>query len=124
MSGHISTAGHEPDPAGWKSAASADPSGVGTITSVSVTLAAKAAVGEKGVVDPNGQQFVTGFTRGGTFKKIPSTEVGGAFKKAVQEAPEAIEHQRIPKAASDMAKGYFQNLGGQKSTEPKQEKKP
>ena len=42
MSGHISTAGHEPDPAGWNSAASAEPSGVGTITSVSVTFAAKA----------------------------------------------------------------------------------
>src|SRR5438445_12566133 len=45
MSGHISTAGQEPDPAGWNSAASALPSGVGTVTSVSITSAAKEAVG-------------------------------------------------------------------------------
>ena len=45
MSGHISTAGQDPDPAGWNSAASAEPSGVGTITSVSVTSAARATPG-------------------------------------------------------------------------------
>ena len=69
---------------------------------------------EKGVVDPTGQQMITGFTRGGTFKKIPSTEVGGAFKKAVQEAPEAIERQRIPTDAEAQVRGYFQKLGRQK----------
>jgi len=69
---------------------------------------------EKGVPDPNGQQFITGFSRGGTFKKIPSTEVGGAFKKAIQEAPEAIERQRIPTEAEAQVRGYFQKLGRQK----------
>ena len=33
--------------------------------------------------------------------------------EASQEAPEAIERQRVPKAAGDMMKGYFKNLGGQ-----------
>jgi hypothetical protein len=69
---------------------------------------------EKGVVDPEGQQFITGFARGGTFKKIPATEVGGAFKRAVQEAPEAIERQRIPTDAEAQVRGYFQKLGRQK----------
>jgi hypothetical protein len=73
-----------------------------------------ADVREKGVVDPDGQQFITGFARGGTFKKIPATEVGGAFKRAVQEAPEAIERQRIPTDAEAQVRGYFQRLGRQK----------
>lgn len=69
---------------------------------------------EKAVVDPNGQQFIAGFTRGGTFKKVPSAEVGGAFRKAVQDAPEAIERQRIPSDAEGQVRGYFQKLGRQK----------
>jgi len=34
-------------------------------------------------------------------------------KDAAQEAPEAIEAQRIPRNARESAKGYFRNLGGQ-----------
>jgi uncharacterized coiled-coil DUF342 family protein len=68
---------------------------------------------EKGPSDPNGQQFITGFSRGGTFKKIPSTEVGGAFKRADQESSEAIERQRIPAEAAPQVRGYFKKLGGQ-----------
>ncbi len=70
---------------------------------------------QKGQIDPKGQLRITGFSRGGTFSKVPAREVGGAFKQAVQDAPEAIEHQRIPADAADMAKGYFQKLGGQKN---------
>ncbi|MCI0379178.1 MAG: hypothetical protein L0215_16340 [Gemmataceae bacterium] len=69
---------------------------------------------QKGEVDPLGQQKITGFSRGGTFKKIPAKEVGGAFKQAVQEAPEAIERQRIPTEAEAQVRGYFRKLGGQK----------
>jgi len=69
---------------------------------------------EKGVVDPTGQQMITGFSRGGNFKKIPSTKVGGAFQRAVQEAPEAMERQRIPTDAEAQVRGYFQKLGRQK----------
>jgi hypothetical protein len=43
----------------------------------------------------------------------------GEVKQAAQEAPEAIEGQRYPKAAKDMVKGYFNNLSGQKEKEPK-----
>lgn len=70
---------------------------------------------QKGQIDPKGQLRVTGFSRGGTFSKVPAREIGGAFKQAVQDAPEAIERQRIPADAADMAKGYFQKLGGQKN---------
>jgi hypothetical protein len=63
-----------------------------------------------GQLDPSGQMQISGFSRGGTFSKIPAREVGGAFKQAVQEAPEAIERQQIPPDAADIAKGYFQKL--------------
>lgn len=70
---------------------------------------------QKVPVDPTGQLRVSGFSRGGNFSKVPSREVGGAFRQAVQDAPEAIERQRIPADAADMAKGYFNKLGGQKN---------
>jgi hypothetical protein len=64
--------------------------------------------------DPKGQKQVTGYVPGRNFKKKSSVEIAEDVKQASQEAPEAIDRQRIPKAASDMAKGYFENLGGQK----------
>jgi hypothetical protein len=70
---------------------------------------------QKGESDPKAQQRITGFMKGGTFARVPSKEVGGAFRQAVQDAPEAIERQRIPNPeAADMVKGYFQKLGGQR----------
>ena len=45
--------------------------------------------------------------------------MAGEIKQASQEAPEAIEQQRIPKDARDIAKGYFRNLGGQRDAEEK-----
>ena len=63
--------------------------------------------------DPKAEQHITGFTKGGIFSRIPARDVGGAFKQAVQDAPEAIDRQRIPPDAADMAKGYFKKLGGQ-----------
>lgn len=74
--------------------------------------------------DPKGQKEVSGYAPGRNFKKKTSVEIAEEVKQASQEAPEAIERQRIPKAASDMAKGYFQNLGGQKTQEPKKEQSP
>jgi hypothetical protein len=65
-------------------------------------------------VDPTGKQRITGFTRGGAFTKIPAREVGGVFRQAVQDAPDAIERQRVPPEAAEMLKGYYENLGGQK----------
>jgi uncharacterized coiled-coil DUF342 family protein len=69
---------------------------------------------QRAEVDPLGKQRISGFTRGGTFNKVPAREVGGVFRQAVQDAPEAIERQRVPQDAAEMLKGYYENLGGQK----------
>jgi len=68
---------------------------------------------EKGQSDLQGKTRLLGLGRGGTFNKIPSKEVSGAFEQARQQAPEVIERQRIPEEAAEFAKGYFENLGGQ-----------
>lgn len=65
-------------------------------------------------VDPKGVQGVTGYARGGTFSKIPAQSVGGAFQQAAQEAPEALDRQRIPEDAAPLFREYFKNLGNQK----------
>jgi len=66
-----------------------------------------------GKFDAKGKKVFDGFVPGQAFKKKSSMDIAGDIKQAAQEAPEAIENQRIPKAARDMAKGYFKNLGGQ-----------
>jgi hypothetical protein len=66
---------------------------------------------QKAEPDLRGQQRITGFVRGGSFNKIPARAVDGAFQQAVQEAPEAIDRQRIPDDAADIARGYFRKLG-------------
>jgi len=48
--------------------------------------------------------------------------MAGEIQQASQEAAEAIEQQRIPKAAADMARKYLGNIGGayeDKKAEPK-----
>lgn len=65
-------------------------------------------------VDPTSSQRIVGYSPGGNFTKIPAKELGGAFRQAVQEAPEAIERQNIPEDVADIARGYFKKLGGQK----------
>ncbi|MBL8796654.1 MAG: hypothetical protein JNM56_22320 [Planctomycetia bacterium] len=66
-------------------------------------------------IDPNwkAKKIFDGFAPGENFKSKSSAEIAGEVKQASQEAPEAIEQQRIPKAARDIAKGYFKQLGGQ-----------
>jgi hypothetical protein len=59
------------------------------------------------------------FTPGGSFRKRSSAEMSGDVRQASQEEPEAIEQQRIPKSARDMAKSYFRNLGGIKDATEK-----
>ena len=44
---------------------------------------------------------------------MPAQEIGGAFKQAAQDGPEALDRQRIPQDAADLARGYFKKLGGQ-----------
>jgi hypothetical protein len=69
--------------------------------------------------DPKGKKIFDGFAPGMNFRGKSSVEMEGEIKQAAQEAPEAIEGQRYPKAAKDMVKGYFDNLGGQKKKELK-----
>lgn len=65
-------------------------------------------------VDAKGQQRVTGYARGGNFEKVPAKDIGGVFRQAAQEGPEAIDRQRIPEDAADIARDYFKKLGNQK----------
>lgn len=77
-------------------------------------------------LDPNwkGKKIFDGFAPGQNYKSKSSAEIQGEVKQAAQEAPEAIEQQRIPKAARDIAKGYFKNLGGQDDRPPPAPKAP
>jgi uncharacterized coiled-coil DUF342 family protein len=78
----------------------------------------------KSPFDPKGKKIFEGYAPGQNFRGKSSLEMEGEIKQAAQEAPEAIESQRYPKAAQDMVKGYFRNLGGQKEKEAKKESKP
>lgn len=68
--------------------------------------------------NPKGQKVFDGYAPGQAFKKKAGVDLAGEIKQAAQEAPDAIETQRIPKAARDMARGYFKNLGGQSEGPP------
>jgi hypothetical protein len=67
----------------------------------------------RGFFDPKGRKAYGGSTTGPAFKKASSTEMATDIKQAVQEAPEAVEVQRLPKAAKEMVKEYFEKLGNQ-----------
>jgi hypothetical protein len=67
----------------------------------------------RGFFDPKGRKAYGGSTTGPAFKKASSVEMAGDIKQAVQEAPEAVEVQRLPKAAKEMVKEYFEKLGDQ-----------
>lgn len=64
----------------------------------------------KGEFDAKGKKLFDGYAPGQGFKRKGSAELVGEVKQASQEAPEAMETQRIPKSAKDMAKGYFQRM--------------
>ena len=78
---------------------------------------------QQGEFNPKGQKIFDGYAPGQAFKKKPGAELVGEIQQAAQEAPDAIEVQRIPRAARDMAKGYFKNLGGQQDAAKKPEEK-
>jgi hypothetical protein len=73
---------------------------------------------QKTPFDPKGQKLFDGWTPGQSYKAKAGPELMGDIRQATQDAPEAIEQQRIPRSARDMAKGYFENLGAQ-GTGPK-----
>ncbi len=66
----------------------------------------------RGFFDTRGRKSYGGATNGPAFKKATSIEMEGEIRQAVQEAPEAVEVQRLPKATKDMVKEYFEKLGG------------
>jgi uncharacterized coiled-coil DUF342 family protein len=68
---------------------------------------------QKADFDPSKKMYLDGFAPGQNFKAKTAPEVAGDIKQAAQEAPDAIEHQPIPKAKRDIAKDYYRNLGGQ-----------
>lgn len=69
--------------------------------------------------DPKGQKIFDGFAPGQNYKKKSGAEIAGEIQQASQEAPEAIEQQRIPRSYQNSAKGYFRNLAGNNEKEPK-----
>lgn len=72
----------------------------------------------KAEFDPKGKKIFDGYAPGQMFKKKSGAELVGEIKQATQEAPEVIETQRIPRAARDMAKGYFQKMREQTEQKP------
>jgi septal ring factor EnvC (AmiA/AmiB activator) len=71
----------------------------------------------KGQFD-KGKIVFDGLTPGGSFRKRSTSEMAGQVKQASQEEPEAIDQQRIPRSARDMAKSYFKELGGIRDSAP------
>ncbi len=67
----------------------------------------------RGFFDPKGRKRYGGSTTGPAFKQQSTAEMAGEIQQAVQEAPEAVEVQRLPRAAKDLVKEYFEKLGGQ-----------
>jgi len=79
---------------------------------------------QKTEFDAKGKKLFEGFAPGQNFRAKSGPEIAGDVEQARQAAPEAIEQQRIPKGARDMAKGYFRNLGGQGDKKPEPKKAP
>lgn len=73
---------------------------------------------QKAEMDLKGKKIFDGYVPGQSYKKKSSVEIEGEIRQAAQDAPEAVEQQRIPRAYRDSAKGYFRNLGGQAETKP------
>lgn len=67
----------------------------------------------RGSFDPKGRKRYGGTTDGPAFKQQTTVEMAGEIQQAVQEAPDAIEVQKLPRAAKGMVKEYFEKLGGQ-----------
>jgi len=66
----------------------------------------------RGLFDPRGRKSYGGTTRGPAFTKRSEAEIGKEMKEAAQEAPAAVETQRLPRDAQESVKEYFKRLGG------------
>jgi hypothetical protein len=68
---------------------------------------------QKADFDSKGKKIFEGFAPGKNFAPKSGPEMAGQVKDAAQEAPEAIEAQKVSRNERDIVKGYFKNLGGQ-----------
>jgi hypothetical protein len=68
----------------------------------------------RGLFDPRGKKVYGGSTKGQAFTKKTTLEMGKQIQEAVQEAPQAVDAQRLPRDARDTVKEYFESLGGSK----------
>jgi hypothetical protein len=64
--------------------------------------------------DPRGRKAYGGATTGPAFTKRSPVDMSGAIEQAVQEAPEAIDSQRLSRDDKEAVKEFFQSLGNQK----------
>ena len=78
----------------------------------------------KAEFDPKGKKIFDGYAPGQGFRKKTGPEFAEDIRQASQEAPEAIEQQRVPKAARDMMRGYFDKMRQQAEKDLKKTDKP
>ncbi len=64
--------------------------------------------------DVRGRKAYGGSVAGPAFTKRSPVEMSGAIEQAVQEAPEAIDAQRLSRDDRESVKEFFQSLGDQK----------
>jgi hypothetical protein len=62
--------------------------------------------------DPRGKKSYGGAMKGPSFTKKSTVELGQEIQQAVQEAPQAIDSQQVPKEAQTGVKEYFEKIGG------------
>ena len=68
----------------------------------------------KAMANPKGRAAASPATPRGETSTRSGRGRASAFQQAVQEAPEALDRQRIPADAADIARKYFSKLGNQK----------
>jgi hypothetical protein len=64
--------------------------------------------------DPRGRKVYAGASPGPSFTKRSPTELGATIDRAVQEAPDALATQPLPRDDKEAVKEYFRDLGNKK----------
>ena len=64
--------------------------------------------------DPRGRKAYGGAVAGPAFTKRSPVEMAGAIEQAAQEAPEALDAQRLSRDDKEAVKEFYQRLGNQK----------
>jgi hypothetical protein len=66
----------------------------------------------RGLFDKTGQKRYAGAIKGPAFTKKSTVELDQQIQQAAQDAPRAIDTQRVPKEAQTGVKEYFEKIGG------------